>query len=115
MGANGPLKLFGRDIGMRSTFLKYDPCVTGTRPTIECDDSMVSLISDRFLGEKFAREVLSKKFGLRKNLFTYVLIADTIGCNLNCWFCYAWKYLTIQDAKTYPDMFLRCQRTCKTV
>ncbi|MFC1968598.1 hypothetical protein ACFLVX_04345 [Chloroflexota bacterium] len=57
------------------------------------------MISDRFLGQKFAKEVLSKKFNNTKNLFTYVLIADTIGCNLNCWFCYAWKYLDMKDAK----------------
>jgi len=40
-------KLFGRDIGMRSTLCKYDPCVTGPRRTLECENCMVSLISDR--------------------------------------------------------------------
>lgn len=38
-------KLFGRDIGMRSTFLKYDPCVTGPKCSIECEDCMISLSS----------------------------------------------------------------------
>ena len=99
-------KLFGRDIGMRSTFLKYDPCVTGPKCSLECEDCMVSLISDRFLGEKFAEQVLSKKYEKTKNLFTYVLIADTIGCDLNCWFCYAWKYLNLRDAKKIMINFL---------
>ncbi|MCJ7570749.1 MAG: EVE domain-containing protein [Candidatus Thermoplasmatota archaeon] len=102
-------KLFGRDSDMRSTFLKYDPCVTGQYCTVECKDCMVSLISDRFLGEKFAKEVLSKKFGNTKNLFTYVLIADTIGCNLNCWFCYAWKYLNMNDAQKIKTCFLSAE------
>lgn len=92
-------KMFGRDKSMRSTFLKYDPCVRGPKCTVRCEDCMVSLISDRFLGKKFAEEVLSKKYRRTANLFTYVLIADTIGCNLNCWFCYAWKLLNVRDAR----------------
>jgi len=79
---------------------------------------MVSLISDRFLGEKFAKEVLSKKYEKTRNLFTYVLIADTIGCNLNCWFCYAWKLLNLRDAKSctphsLPAKKLAQQFACK--
>ncbi len=107
-------KLFGRDIGMRSTFLKYDPCVTGPKHSVECEDCMVSLISDRFLGGKFAEQVLSKKYEKTKNLFTYVLIADTIGCDLNCWFCYAWKYLDLQDAKKIRRInFLSAKKLAK--
>lgn len=106
-------KLFSRDLSMRSTFCKYDPDVTGNKPIVECDDCMVSLISDRFLGEKFSREILSKKYDKTKDLFTYVIIADTIGCNLSCWFCYAWKYLNINDAKTCNPNFLSAKELAK--
>jgi uncharacterized Fe-S cluster-containing radical SAM superfamily protein len=100
-------KMFGRDMGMRSTFVNYDPCVTGkTATSVKCQDCMVSLISDRFLGERFTKEVLSKKYNKPEGLFTYVLIADTIGCNLNCWFCYAWKYLELKDASRCHPEFL---------
>ncbi len=53
-------KLFGRDIGLRSTFLKYDPCVTGLKHSVECEDCMVSLISDRFLGELLKMSMIKK-------------------------------------------------------
>jgi organic radical activating enzyme len=74
---------------------------------------MVSLISDRFLGTKFAKEVLFKKYSNTRNRFTYVLIADTIGCNLNCWFCYAWKYLDIKDAKRIDTHFVSAKGLAK--
>lgn len=107
-------KLFGRDIGMRSTFCKYDPCVIGEKkPIVQCDNCMVSLISDRFLGQKFTDEVLSKKYKKTKDLFTYVLIADTMGCNLNCWFCYAWKYLEPEDIKKCTPRFLTAEELAK--
>ena len=53
---------------------------------------MVALISDRFLGERFTREVLSEKYHRTRNLFTYVIISDTIGRNLDCWYSYARRY-----------------------
>jgi len=102
-----PQKLFGRDMGMRSTFVNYDPCVTGkTASSVKCPGCMVSLISDRFLGERFTKEVLSKKYAKPEGLFTYVLIADTIGCNLNCWFCYAWRYLDLKEARRCNPRFI---------
>lgn len=79
-------KMFGRELSMRSTFCKYDPDVSGPKNTVHPENWMVSLISDRFLGEKFTKNILSKKFKNTRELFTYNLIADTIGCNLNCWF-----------------------------
>jgi hypothetical protein len=49
-----------------------------------CEACRVFIMSDRFLGEPF-----NKLTGIPKNKYPYVVIADTAGCNLNCWFCYA--------------------------
>lgn len=53
-----------------------------------CENCRVFLMSDRFLGEPF-----NKLTGIPKNKYPYVVIADTAGCNLNCWYCYAYKTL----------------------
>lgn len=91
---------------MRSTFKRYDPCVTGHDCTLKCEGCMVSLISDRFLGERFTKDVLSKKFSRTRNMFTYVLIADTMGCNLDCWYCYAWKYLDAKSTRQLSTAYI---------
>jgi hypothetical protein len=57
-----------------------------------CEACRVFLMSDRFLGEPF-----NKLTGIPKNKYPYVVIADTAGCNLNCWYCYAYKLLRKND------------------
>lgn len=89
-------RLFALDLSMRSTACNYDPCIISDdrgRPCVLCDDCKVTFISDRFLGEDFQRKVIGKAFKKSFQKFTYVIIADAVGCNLNCWFCYAWKFL----------------------
>jgi hypothetical protein len=49
-----------------------------------CSKCRAFLMSDRFLGEEF-----QKRVGIGRNTYPYVLIADAVGRNLNCWFCYA--------------------------
>ncbi|MEM0330721.1 MAG: hypothetical protein QXW84_05045, partial [Archaeoglobaceae archaeon] len=95
-------KAFGWDPSMRSSALKYDPCIVpanGRKNSckILCEDCTITLISDRFLGKEFAETILAKK-GAEKGRYPLVIIADTIGCNLNCWFCYAYKFLSLSEA-----------------
>lgn len=100
-------KLFVWDPAMRSTAFKFDPCIIpkGKKGcTTKCEDCKITLISDRFLGEEFHRKTFGKYLNNSRLKYAYVIIADTIGCNLNCWFCYAWKFL---DKKT-------AEKSCET-
>ena len=100
-------KAFVWDPTMRSSALKYDPCVIpkGKKSCkLKCEDCVISLIADRFLGEEFHKKTLGKYLKNSRLKYAYVIIADTIGCNLNCWFCYAWKFLDKKIA----------EKSCKT-
>ncbi|MEM7818142.1 MAG: EVE domain-containing protein [Candidatus Aenigmatarchaeota archaeon] len=93
-------KAFVWDPMMRSSAIKYDPCVSfdGKTGKIKCDNCTITLIADRFLGKEFQKEILSK-IGASKGKYPYVIIADSLGCNLRCWFCYAYKFFTKEDAE----------------
>lgn len=56
-------KAFVWDPVMRSSAMKYDPCVVfdGNICKIKCEDCKITLIADRFLGEEFQREILGLK------------------------------------------------------
>ena len=91
----GTLRLFEDDPekfvkypSFRSSTKKYDPCVVDEN-ALKCFDCKVQIISDRFLGEEFMRKVMRGRFN-----YPYVLIADTAGCNMRCWFCYSWHFWT---------------------
>jgi len=95
-------RLFALDLSMRSTACNYDPCIVSDergKPSVLCDDCKVTFISDRFLGEDFQRKVLGRAFEKSLQKYTYVIIADVVGCNLNCWFCYAWRFLKKSEAE----------------
>ncbi len=95
-------KEFIWDPNMRSSALKYDPCLNkkGSKCSLQCSDCKLTLIADRFLGKEFQQEVLGK-MGSGRGRYPYVIIADTFGCNLNCWFCYAYKFLDKEVATKY--------------
>lgn len=54
---------------------------------------MVFITSDRFLGDE-----QQKKFAGNLRKHPYVIIADTLGCNLRCWFCYSHQFWTLESA-----------------
>jgi len=97
-------RLFALDLSMRSTACNYDPCIVSDKsgkPKVLCDDCKVTFISDRFLGEDFQRKIIGRAIPKGSQKFTYVIIVDAVGCNLDCWFCYAWKFLkkSVADEK----------------
>jgi len=94
-------KAFVWDPVMRSSARKYDPCILLERNKckIKCDNCSITLIADRFLGKEFQREILGK-IGGGKGRYPYAIIADGLGCNLRCWFCYAYKFLTKKSAES---------------
>lgn len=79
-------KLFVQYPNFRSSTYKYDRCVVG-KSSMKCDDCRVQIISDRFLGQDFMLNVMRGSYN-----YPYVLIADTAGCNMRCWFCYSWHF-----------------------
>jgi len=93
-------KAFVWDPIMRSSAIKYDPCIVVDRGKCktQCVDCKVTLIADRFLGREFQKEILGK-MGKSKGRYPYVIIADGLGCNLRCWFCYAYKFFDKKSAE----------------
>lgn len=73
-----------------------------------CGKCRVFLMSDRFLGEEF-----HKRIGIGKNIYPFVMIADAVGCNLNCWFCYAYKLLERSDYEDQGPAYLSSQELAK--
>jgi len=74
---------------LRSSTRKFDPCISQNLRRGNCRNCKVFVTSDRFLGEE--RQV--RLVGSARR-FPYVIIMDTAGCNLRCWFCYShhfWK------------------------
>lgn len=80
-------KLFVQYPNFRSSTRRFDPCVMEGRRVGECRKCKVFVTSDRFLGEKRHVRLVGS---LKK--FPYVIIMDTAGCNLRCWFCYAYHF-----------------------
>ncbi len=79
-------KLFVQYPNFRSSTYKYNPCVIN-KSTMKCPDCRVQIISDRFLGHEYMLKVMKGSYN-----YPYVLIADTAGCNMRCWFCYSWHF-----------------------
>jgi len=55
---------------------------------------------DRFLGEEFHRKI---EAGI--NINPYILLIDSAGCNLNCWFCYAHDIIKQEDYVRLESVF----------
>ena len=66
-------KAFVWDPVMRSSAIKYDPCIV-KKGVIQCDDCKITLIADRFLGKEFHRNILGK-MGKSRSRYPYVIIA----------------------------------------
>jgi len=77
-------KLFVQYPNFRSSTRKFDPCIMQNMRLGSCRNCKVFVTSDRFLGENRQMKLVGS---LRK--FPYVMIMDTAGCNLRCWFCYS--------------------------
>ena len=63
-------------------------------------------MSDRLLGKRFTKEVLSEKYHRTRNPFTYVIISDTIGRNLDRWYCHTRRYTRDEGGMKYNVHFL---------
>lgn len=88
----------------RSSTIKRDPCIQRGKwdKSLLCDNKnlnesqcKVFTTADGFLGEDFHKKVMGDSYA-----FPHVLIIDSLGCNLKCWFCYAWQYRDYQTATT---------------
>jgi hypothetical protein len=86
-------KLFVQYPNFRSSTYKYDPCVIN-KSTLRCLDCRIQIISDRFLGKDFMLNIMKGRLK-----YPYVLIADTVGCNMRCWFCYSWHFWSRETAE----------------
>ena len=73
-----------------------------------CEVCRVFVMSDRFLGGGF-----NKLTGIPKNKYPYVVIADTAGCNLDCWYCYAYKMLKKNDYEKLKPKFVSSANLAK--
>lgn len=90
-------------MGIEKVFVKYpnlgsstrnsDPCVRSDVYS-KCNNCMIFITSERFLGDE-----QQKKFVKSSRKHPYVIIADTLGCNLRCWFCYSHHFWTLKTAK----------------
>jgi len=65
-----------------------------------CGICRVILMRDRFLGEEFHKQV-----ELKKNVNPYILLVDSAGCNMNCWFCYAHEMIKQEDYERLAPVF----------
>ena len=65
-----------------------------------CGICRVILMRDRFLGEEFHKQV-----ELKKNVNPYILLVDSAGCNMNCWFCYAHEMIKQEDYRKLAPVF----------
>ncbi|MEM3449510.1 MAG: EVE domain-containing protein [Nitrososphaerota archaeon] len=86
-------KLFVQYPNFRSSTRKFDPCVMQNIRAGSCRNCKVFVTSDRFLGEKRQMRLVGS---LKR--FPYVIIMDTAGCNLRCWFCYSHQFWKPDDS-----------------
>ena len=86
-------KIFVRYPNFRSSTRNSDPCIKSDVYS-NCKNCMAFITSDRFLGDE-----QQKKFAGSSRKHPYVIIADTLGCNLRCWFCYSHHFWTLERAK----------------
>lgn len=82
-------KIFVRYPNFRSSTKNSDPCIKNDVYS-KCRKRMVFITSGRFLGDE-----AQKKFAGSSRKHPYVIIADTLGCNLRCWFCYSHQFWSI--------------------
>lgn len=101
-----PEKLFVQYPNFRSSTYKYDPCVVD-KSTLQCEDCRIQIISDRFLGPEFMSKVMKGTYN-----YPYVLIADTAGCNMRCWFCYSWHFWSnkLAEEQRCRPVFISAER-----
>jgi len=93
-------KLFGQYPGNRSSTNKYDPCSDLDNKKSECEDCRFFTIADPFVSDEFMRKVMKNKYE-----YPYVLITETVGCNLRCWFCYShhcWSKKNAEEKEAKP-------------
>ena len=94
---------------IKKKFLRFPPhvfeecrflsdCANPAR--VNCDRCRVILMRDRFLGEEFHRNA-----ALKKNVNPYILLVDSAGCNMDCWFCYAHKMIKKTDYDGLAPVF----------
>lgn len=89
----GTEKVFVRYPNFRSSTRNSDPCIK-SKEYFNCNNCMVFITSDRFLGDE-----QQKRFAGSYRKHPYVIIADTLGCNLRCWFCCSHHFWTLERAK----------------
>jgi len=80
----------------RSTTSKFDYCLnkdfSHKTDLPECNNCRVFMITDRFINENFQINIMNDTRPYPYGVYPFILIADTAGCNLRCWFCYSWKF-----------------------
>ncbi|MEM3871726.1 MAG: EVE domain-containing protein [Nitrososphaeria archaeon] len=87
-------KLFVQYPNFRSSTRKFDPCIMQDIREENCSKKCkVFVTSDRFLGDERQKRLVGS---LKR--FPYVIIMDTAGCNLRCWFCYAHQFWKPDDS-----------------
>ena len=95
---------------MKKKFVTFGPHVyeecrflenCGDTANKNCNICRVILMRDRFLGEEFHRK--TKTSG---HINPYILLIDSAGCNLNCWFCYAHEMIKPQDYNRLEPAFV---------
>lgn len=77
-------KLIAQYPDNRSSTKKYDPCQNDKFNLKQCPDCRVFTIADPFISNKLKEHAMPDDYK-----FPYVLITETVGCNLRCWFCYS--------------------------
>lgn len=91
-------KLFVEYPGLRSSTSDYDPCTERRNGAqLDCRKCKVFLATDRFLGQQTHEKIMGNS-----RSFPYIIIVDTAGCNLRCWFCYSHHYWA-PDPRTKPE------------
>lgn len=99
----------GRVDQIRKKFVRFEPHVHEECRFLQncrmmgntnCGICRVILMRDRFLGEEFHKQV-----ELKKNVNPYILLVDSAGCNMNCWFCYAHEMIKQEDYGKLAPVF----------
>jgi len=90
----------------RKTTRKDDICYDGDfNPVTDeeyCDDCRVHIVTDRFLGEKFQKNIMDDYRPYPNGTYPYVLIIDSSKCNLRCRPCYSWIFWGPKEERSHP-------------
>lgn len=96
-------------VAIRKKFVRFSPHVYEENRFLKncnesqekyCDKCRVILMRDRFLGEEF-----HELAGLKGNVNPYILLVDSAGCNMRCWFCYAHQLLKSENYNDLDPVF----------